>query len=123
MVNINYTAASIYYLTNINNNFDINILNLPVTSIGLGGVDSQQAYGFTVMYFNGSNRYRPTGNIYINGSLAATSTWFGGSVPATLTANREITVGLTLVRVTQYTDAVGGTSTTWKAYLQFNEFA
>lgn len=122
MVNIDYAAASIYYLTNINNNFDINILNLPVTSIGLGGVDSQQAYGFTVMYFNGSNRYRPTANIYINGSFATTATWFGGSVPSTLTANREITVGLTLVRVTQYTDALGGTSTTWKAYLQFNEF-
>lgn len=123
MVNINFNEASIYYLTNINNNFDINILNLPVSAINLGGADNMQAYGFTVMYFNGANRYRPTANIYINGSLVTVGTWFGGSAPSTLTANREITVGVTLIRFTQYTDAVGGTNTSWKAYLQLNEFA
>lgn len=122
-VNINNSSSNIYWVTNLTSNFGINLTNLPVSNIATGGVDANRAFGFTIMYYNGSNRYRPSGNILINGSSVATATWYGGSPPATLTASRFVNVGVTLIRVTEYTDNFGTTSTSWKAYLQFNEFA
>jgi hypothetical protein len=123
MVNIDYNSGSIIQLTNVTNNFDINILNLPVTNIALGGNDANRAFGFTVLWNNGSTiQRRPTANIYVNGSLVTTAKWFGGAAPTTLTASRDVVLGLTLMRVTEYTDGSGGSTTSWKAYLQFNEF-
>ena len=122
-VNINYTSSNVYWVTNITSNFGINLTNLPISNINTGGTDANRAFGFTIMYYNGSNRYRPSGNILVNGSSVATAAWYGGNAPALLTANRFINIGVTLIRVTEYTDDFGATSTTWKAYLQFNEFA
>jgi hypothetical protein len=123
MVMIDYTNASSLYLANVSNNFDINLLGLPTTSIGLGGADNMKSFSFTIMYYNGSNRYRPTGNIYLNGSYITGSVWQGGGVPATLNANRHVVVGVSLIRISEYTDFTGGTSTYWRSYINFNEFA
>lgn len=122
MVMLDYMQNSTVYLSNISNNFDINILNLPTTSIGLGGADNMKTFSFTFMYYNGSSRYRPTGNIYSNGSYITGSVWQGGGVPATLNANRYIVVGVSLIRVSEVTDFSGGTSTYWRSYINFNEF-
>lgn len=121
-VTINNSLSNIYWVTNLTNNFGINLTNLPITDIATGGVDANRAFGFTIMYYNSSNRYRPSGNILINGSSVASATWYGGSPPATLTANRFVNIGVSLIRVTEYTDNFGTTSTSWKAYLQLNEY-
>lgn len=123
MLNIDYNNHNIIYVNNVSQNFNINVLNLPTASIGTGGTDANKAYGFTIMYYNSNPAYRPTGTIYVNGSSIGSARWSGGSPPSTLATSREVTVGLSIVRVTEVTNDTGGTSTVWKAYIQFTEFA
>ena len=120
MIMLDYNYASIKYLTNISNNFNINILNLPTSSINLGQINTNQAYSFTLLYFNGSNRYRPTGTIYLDGNSIGNAIWQSG-VPATLNSNKHIVIGLSILRIVEYTNAVGGNTVYWRSYLTFNE--
>ncbi len=122
VINIDYLDGAIVYVTNLQNNFMINLRGVPQTSIGTGGVDSNRAFGFTIVYQNGSTAYRPSGTIMLDGNSIGTARWLGGSAP-TATANRTAVIGVSLLRVTQYTDSSGGTSNSWIPLLQMNEFA
>lgn len=121
-INIDFMDTNAVYVTGIANNFEININNFPTSLIDQGQINNNRVYGFIIKYFNSDPRYRPNGTILLNGSSIGSARWSGGAAPATLTANREIVVGLTISRVTELTNLVGGTSTSWKSYLTFTEF-
>ena len=121
-LNIDYLQSNIIYATGVSQDFEINLLNFPTSNIGIGQVNVNKSYGVVIKYFNGSNRYRPSGTILLNGSSIGSAKWASGGAPATLTANREVVVGLTVTRVVEMTNLTGGTSTVWKAYLTFTEF-
>jgi len=123
MVNIDFMATNAVYFGGIQQNFNINILNFPTSQIDQGQVNNNKAYGFVLKWFNGDPRYRPTGTIMLNGSSIGNAVWSGGGPPANLTANRHIIVGLSIVRVTELTNLVGGTNTFWRSYLTWTEFA
>jgi hypothetical protein len=122
IVNMDFVASNILYVTGINQNFNINLLNFPTDNIGIGQANVNKTYGVVIKYFNGDPRFRPTGTILLNGSSIGNARWTGGGAPATLTANREVVVGLTVTRVVEMTNLVGGTNVVWKAYLTFTEF-
>lgn len=118
-INIDYHISSNVYVSGISQNFDINLTQLPITDINQGGADNNKLFKFKVMYYNTSDRFRPTGTIRVNGSSIGSAVWRGG-VPG-LNSNRHIVVDLTVVRLTEFTNTTGGTSTYWRSYIEFNE--
>lgn len=121
VVNVDFMQSNVLYVTGVNQNFNINLLNFPTTNIGIGQVNVNKTYGVVIKYFNGDPRYRPTGTILLNGSSIGTARFSGGGAPSP-TANREVVVELTVTRVVEMTNLVGGTNVVWKAYLRFTEF-
>jgi hypothetical protein len=122
MLPIDYKLGNIYWLTNMTNNFSINIINLPTTAIGAGGADTNKAFGFTLVLEQGNPAFRPNGTIMVDGSSIGSIQWSGGNPPSTINANRRAVFGLTVTRTTT-NNGSGGTNTNWWSFGQFTEFA
>lgn len=122
IISIDFDTAGATYVTNMSQDFTIDILNLPTTDISEGGADNNKAFGFTIMYYNGSSAIKPNGNITIDGGSQFSAQWQGGGAPQTsaLQQNKYVVVGIALIRHTE----IGATSNTtgWKAFIQFNEY-
>ena len=98
-LNIDYDVSSNYWVQNMNGNFDINIVNFPTSGgLNLGGSDTNYVYEFDIWLQQGGTGYRPTGNIYINGSYIGGTNWYGLTGP---NGSRRALYKLYLSRISQ----------------------
>lgn len=118
-LNIDYDVSSSYWVQNMNGNFDINIVNFPTSGgLNLGGSDTNYVYEFDIWLQQGGTGYRPTGNIYINGSYIGGTNWYGLTGP---NGSRRALYKLYLSRISQtYTD--GSTGNNWWINSAWYEF-
>lgn len=122
MLPLDFKLGNIYWLTNLQNNFSINLINLPTADIGAGGVGTNRAFGFTLVMEQGAQAFRPNGTMMIDGNGIGNIQWSGGSPPSTINGSRRAVFGLTLTRVTTR-DSAGNSSTNWWSFGQFTEFS
>jgi len=121
MLPLDFKLGNVYWLTNLQANFSINIINMPVSQIGAGQIGTNRAFGFTLIMEQGSTGFRPNGTLMVDGGGIPNIQWAGGSPPNTINGNRRAVFGLTLARVTS-TTAQGSTSTNWWPFGQLTEF-
>ena len=66
------------YVTNVSQNFNIEIHHSPTANIADGGSDNNKLMHFRVWWYNGSSAFRPTGTVTIGGVGNISTYWLGG---------------------------------------------
>jgi hypothetical protein len=122
MADLDWSLGNIFWLTNVKENFSINLKNFPDSDIGNTGTGTNRAFGVTIVIEQGVTPYRPNGTIMINGSSAATVQWSGGGPPS-INGSRRAVFGLTVARVSTINPTSGAFTTGWWAFGQITEFA
>jgi len=108
---VDFDNSSVYWLTNVQSNFSLNLINIPDTNANIFQENSNWYYTFKLVIEQGGTAYRPSGSVQINGGGSYSINWQNGSAPG-VSANRRSVFEITLARVSTVNTS-GTVSNNW----------
>ena len=125
-VSINMEQSMDTYVTNVSQNFNIEIHHSPIANIADGGSDNNKLMHFRVWWYNGSSAFRQTGTVTIGGVGNISTYWLGSSTNPmggynSWNSNRHCCVHVFVLRYTDYGSSSSNVAQ-YKAYLRPEQY-